>query len=134
MDDSNTMQQHESSSSRGAVGSGFGGSSSAGAGGSSAALVVAAGDAKTGSILTVGALEAAAVPEAYVGNVSRHVKDEIDELLYQLSIKEKEIRISRGNVQTEMANIKRNINKMQRDADDLVRQQNNNIASMGKAR
>ena len=95
----------------------------------------AAAAAEAGSaVLTVGALEAASAPDAYTGSASRHVKDEIDELLYQLSVKEKEVRISRGSVQTELAAIKRSMAKMQRDADDLMRQQNTNIATMGKAR
>ena len=103
-------------------------------GGNSGSAATLAVEVKTGSILTVSALEAASVPDVYTGAVGRHVKDEIDELLYQLSVREKEIRISRGALQTEVASIKRNIGKMQRDADDLVRQQNSNIASMGKAR
>ena len=105
-----------------------------GVGSANAAMLAAAAEVKTSSVLTASTLESASVPDTYTGAASRHVKDEIDELLYQLSVKEKEIRISRGNVQTEMASIRRNISKMQRDADDLVRQQNSNIASMGKAR
>ena len=59
-------------------------------------------------------------------------KDEIDELLYQLQVKEKEIRNHRGSVASEIQAIKRSVNKLERDAEDLVRMQQTNRALIGK--
>jgi hypothetical protein len=90
-------------------------------------------------MLTMSHLDANVAPAGFVSSGGRHGKDEIEELLYQLQVKEKEIRLSRGGVESEINNMKRNIKKMQRDTDDLVRLQQanslrfmNDIALMGK--
>ena len=54
---------------------------------------------------------------------SRHVRDEIEELLYQLQVKEKEIRMSRGGVEEGVGAMRRSLKKLQRDTDDLLRTQ-----------
>jgi len=74
--------------------------------------------------LTLAELENGLIPSSYqTSNITRHIKDEIDELLYQLQVKDKEIRMSRGTVEKELNGAKRNTIKLSRDVDDLMRQQ-----------
>lgn len=53
----------------------------------------------------------------------RHIKDEIDELFYALTVKDKEIRMSRSSVDREVAAAKRATAKLSRDVEDLTRSQ-----------
>ena len=73
--------------------------------------------------LTLSELDSAVPPASFAAAGSRHVKDEIEELLYLMRVKEKEIRMSRGSVEGEIATMKRTMKKLQRDTDDLVRAQ-----------
>lgn len=59
--------------------------------------------------------------------VNRHIKDEIDELLYQLQVKDKEIRMSRVTVEKELSGAKRSTVKLSRDVDDLMRAQHRQL-------
>jgi hypothetical protein len=83
-------------------------------------------------MLTVSQLESqSSAPVGYEGGGGRHVKDEIDELLYALQVREREIRMTRGGLETEIGNIRRSVKKMQRDTEELVRMQQQHTASMG---
>ena len=85
--------------------------------------------------LTLTDLDAPHPPPHYTtGPTSRHLKDEIEELLYQLQVKEKEIRMSRGSVEGEIAAMKRSVKKLQRDTDDLVRTQHTNMRAIANTR
>ena len=84
--------------------------------------------------LTLADLDAPHAPSSYTGGAGRHVKDEIEELLYQLQVKEKEIRWSRGAVESEISAMKRSVKKLQRDTDDLVRMQHANMKTIANTR
>ena len=95
-------------------------------------VVAATADGASASMLTVSQLESqSSAPAAYTGSGGRHVKDEIDELLYALQVREREIRMTRGGLETEIGNIRRSVKKMQRDTEELVRLQQQHTASMG---